>query len=110
MQRKSVLAWTTIAILTLGLAHTATAQDGAEPLADFTQHSGDYIALPPGGVGTATVTCPSGTQPTGGGYRTSAFDIQVTDSAADGFGWVAIGRNNGAETQELRATVICTIP
>ncbi|WP_326594913.1 hypothetical protein [Streptomyces sp. NBC_01803] len=118
MQRNRIIVWATIAILTVGIAHAA-AQDGSEkpplgdgaaPMAEYTQHSGDYIDLAPGGIGTATVTCPGGSQPTGGGFRTSAFDIHVTDSAADGFGWSVIGRNVGSTTESLRATVICTVP
>ncbi len=118
MQRNRIIVWTTIAILTVGMAHTAAAQggdkpsmgDSATPMADHSQHFGDYVQLAPGGIGSATVTCPGGTQPTGGGFRTTAFDIQVTDSTPDGFGWLVIGRNVGSTTEELRAVVICTVP
>ncbi|WP_059008201.1 hypothetical protein [Streptomyces specialis] len=118
MQRNRITALATVAILTVGIAH-ATAQestgepspgDGAAPLAEHVQLSGDYIELAPGGIGTATVACPGGTQPTGGGFRTTAFDIHVTDSTADGFDWIVIGRNEGSTPESLRATVICTAP
>ena len=111
MRRSRIIVWTTLAVLLVGMAHTAAAQDdGAAPMAEHSQHSGDYLELPPGGIGTATVTCPGGTQPTGGGFRTTAFDIQVTDSAPDGFGWMVIGRNVGSTPESLRAVVICTVP
>ncbi|MEI5103481.1 hypothetical protein RB200_39425 [Streptomyces sp. PmtG] len=60
-----------------------------------------------GGRGLATVACPAGTAPTGGGGQTSAFEIFFTDSFASGNTWVIRGTNTGSTVQTLRAFAVC---
>ncbi|WDZ82418.1 hypothetical protein [Micromonospora cathayae] len=77
---------------------------GVTPLS---QTTGTPVSVAPGGNGIATATCPAGTIVTGGGGRTSAFDIFFTDSFASGNGWTIRGSNRGSTTQSLTAVAIC---
>ncbi|MGP4111381.1 hypothetical protein ACTWP5_10740 [Streptomyces sp. 4N509B] len=73
----------------------------------FEQYVGERVDVAPGDVGYATVECPYGQVPTGGGAATSAEDIAILDTHPTATGWLASGVNFGDSTQELRAYVIC---
>ncbi|MEV6978380.1 hypothetical protein [Kitasatospora sp. NPDC093806] len=79
-------------------------------LAAHTQVVGDWVVVHAGGNGFATVTCPSGQVPTGGGGQTSAFKIFFTDSYANGSAWVVRGTNTNTVDESIRATAVCTTP
>ncbi|MGW3078642.1 MULTISPECIES: hypothetical protein [unclassified Kitasatospora] len=87
-------------------------QAAADPalLAAHTPVFGNPVDVPAGGHGIATVTCPSGQVPTGGGGQTSGFDIFFTDSYPSGSSWVIRGTNTGTTTQALSANAVCTTP
>jgi hypothetical protein len=69
------------------------------------------VTVSPGQNGLATVSCPSGLVPTGGGGAASAIRIFFTDSfASDGTTWVVRGTNTGATDESIQAFVICTTP
>ncbi|MFE4975956.1 hypothetical protein ACFRAR_28110 [Kitasatospora sp. NPDC056651] len=79
-------------------------------LAAHDQVFGDFVDVAPGGNGFATVACPSGEVPTGGGGQTSAFRIFFTDSYPSGSVWVVRGTNTNTVTESIRATAVCTTP
>ncbi|MET8544743.1 hypothetical protein ABZW03_29480 [Kitasatospora sp. NPDC004799] len=87
-------------------------QAAADPslLAAHNQIFGSWVDVAPGGNGIASVTCPSGQVPTGGGGQTSAFRIFFTDSYPSGSSWVTRGTNTGTGTESIRAVVVCTTP
>ncbi|MEU3567595.1 hypothetical protein AB0E96_04060 [Kitasatospora sp. NPDC036755] len=87
-------------------------QAAANPsmLAAHDQVFGDFVDVAPGANGYATVSCPSGEVPTGGGGQTSAFRIFVTDSYPSGSSWVVRGTNTGTATESILATAVCTTP
>ncbi|WP_030062037.1 hypothetical protein [Streptomyces novaecaesareae] len=82
----------------------------ASLLAGHVQVVGDWVVVAPGGNGVATVTCPSGEVPTGGGGQTSAFKIFFTDSYPSGSAWVVRGTNTNTVSESIRATAVCTTP
>ncbi|MFF7994932.1 hypothetical protein ACFZDG_34815 [Kitasatospora xanthocidica] len=79
-------------------------------LAAHAQIFGDWVVVHPGANGVATVTCPSGQVPTGGGGQTSAFKIFFTDSYPSGSAWVVRGTNTNTVDESIRATAVCTTP
>lgn len=79
-------------------------------LAAHAQLFGDWVVVHPGANGVATVTCPSGQVPTGGGGQTSAFKIFFTDSYPSGSAWVVRGTNTNTVDESIRATAVCTTP
>ncbi|MFD5437840.1 hypothetical protein ACFWJ4_37530 [Kitasatospora sp. NPDC127067] len=89
--------------------HDEAAADPAL-LSAHNQVFGDFVDVAPGGNGFATVTCPSGQVPTGGGGQTSAFRIFFTDSYPSGSSWVVRGTNTGTATESILATAVCTVP
>ncbi|TDC12657.1 hypothetical protein E1265_29435 [Streptomyces sp. 8K308] len=89
---------------------SADKPQAAEPLAAHNQIEGTNVTVPPGSQNFAGVTCPAGQVPTGGGFRTSGFDIYATDSYASGTGWSVFARNTGTTAQQVRAVVVCTVP
>ncbi|MFJ6385059.1 hypothetical protein ACIQI7_34280 [Kitasatospora sp. NPDC092039] len=79
--------------------------------AAHTPVSGTPVSVAAGANGIATVTCPSGQVPTGGGGQTSAFRIFFTDSYPSfGNSWVVRGTNTGTATETISATAVCTTP
>ncbi|MDT0309363.1 hypothetical protein RM780_20710 [Streptomyces sp. DSM 44917] len=126
MKRARILTITATALLVAGTA-TAAAQGsggdargnnvkrapGAEvvsPLAAHNQYTSTPVSIAPGTSGSASVACPAGQVPTGGGAGTSAFDIYLLDTRPSGNGWVAFGRNVGTTAQTLTTYVVCTVP
>lgn len=129
MNRTTSLALTALAtagILVSG-ATTATADDGpadkpgiAAPgqqtpattsvLAAHPQIFGPFVTVPAGSNGLASVACPAGQVPTGGGGATSAFKIFFTDSFASGNSWFVRGTNTNTVPESIRAFVVCTTP
>ncbi|MFE4517104.1 hypothetical protein ACFRMQ_23250 [Kitasatospora sp. NPDC056783] len=83
---------------------------GPSLLAAHDQVFGDFVDVAPGANGFATVACPSGEVPTGGGGQTSAFRIFFTDSYPSGSVWVVRGTNTNTVTESIRATAVCTTP
>ncbi|BCM72785.1 MULTISPECIES: hypothetical protein [Streptomyces] len=120
MTRTRVLTLITVAVLTAGTAtagaaaHDSGTDTAAKPKVSLRAAHGQYegtpVTVPPGGQNIAGVSCPAGQVPTGGGSRTSAFDIYVTDSYPAGNGWTVLGKNIGTTQQTLRAVVVCTVP
>ncbi|SOB78827.1 hypothetical protein [Streptomyces sp. 1331.2] len=82
----------------------------ASLLAGHVQVTGDWVVVGPGGNAVATVDCPSGEVPTGGGGQTSAFKIFFTDSYPSGSAWVVRGTNTNTVNESIRATAVCTTP
>ncbi|MBI0314325.1 hypothetical protein [Streptomyces javensis] len=91
---------------------TTSAKTAASPslLAPHQQFFGPFVTVPPGGNGVASVACPAGQVPTGGGGTTSAFKIFFTDSFASGNTWTVRGTNTNTVNESIRAFVICTTP
>jgi hypothetical protein len=126
MQRTRILAMTATAVLVAVTATTATAQGGGggsaadvkdapgvaevAPLAAHNQYWSSPVTLAPGASGSASVSCPAGEVPTGGGAGTSAFDIYLLDTRPAGGSWLVYGKNTGTYDQSLTAYVICTVP
>ncbi|MBB5122453.1 hypothetical protein [Streptomyces eurocidicus] len=126
-RRTPILAMTALAALAIGTA-TATAEDGpknkpgivapsqqkaekdADSLAAHNQFFGDFVTVEPNTNRAATVTCPAGQVPTGGGGTTSAIRVFFTDSFASGRSWVIRGTNTNSVNESIRAFVICTTP
>jgi hypothetical protein len=79
-------------------------------LAAHPQFFGPFVTVPPGGNVVASVACPAGQVPTGGGGTTSAFKIFFTDSFASGGSWIVRGTNTNTVNESIRAFVICTTP
>ncbi|KNB53733.1 hypothetical protein [Streptomyces caatingaensis] len=75
------------------------------------QHLGRQVVLEPGRTASATVACPGGEVPTGGG-GSARDDTFVSGSAGtpDGRGWETRATNTGTEPQTLFAQVICAAP
>ncbi|SHN12629.1 hypothetical protein [Actinacidiphila paucisporea] len=67
---------------------------------------GGPVSVPPGGHGSAFVVCP-GVLPSGGGGKTSGYDMFFTDSYADGLIWYVRATNTGTTTQTLTAFAVC---
>ena len=130
MTRATPLALTALAaagVLVSG-ATTATADDGpadkpgiatlekqtpdtaTSVLAAHSQFFGPFVAVPAGSNLTASVTCPAGQVPTGGGGATSAFKIFFTDSFASGSSWFVRGTNTNTVPESIRAFAVCTTP
>ncbi|MFD9903185.1 hypothetical protein [Streptomyces sp. NPDC059063] len=113
----------TAVIAAIGIATAASASSGSDssdapkprpraikaPVAQAgTPVFGTAVPVAPnGGHGYATVTCPGGTAPTGGGGSTSGYDIFFTDSFASGSDWVIRGTNTGSTEQNLTAFAVC---
>jgi hypothetical protein len=77
------------------------------PLVATTQEFNSSITLAAGEVNSATVSCPSGTVVTGGGF---AADINVwvfTQLDNAGNGWIVYAKNNRSTSTPLTAYVIC---
>jgi hypothetical protein len=74
------------------------------------QFFGGFVTVPPGSNLTASVACPAGQVPTGGGGTTSAFKIFFTDSFASGNSWFVRGTNTNTVNESIRAFVVCTTP
>lgn len=120
MRRGRILALTTTAIVLAGMATAGAAvhhDDGAvdkeraaEPLAAHNQYLGSPVDVPAGSFAFATVNCPAGQVPTGGGATTSGTFNYLTDSLATATGWEIGVRNTGTASQTVRAFVICTVP
>ena len=79
-------------------------------MAAHPQFFGPFVTVPAGGNVAATVACPAGQVPTGGGGATSAFKIFFTDSFASGNSWVVRGTNTNTVPESIRAFVVCTTP
>ncbi|MFD5567527.1 hypothetical protein [Streptomyces cadmiisoli] len=120
MTRTRILTFAALAVLAAG-ATTAgaaayaddpddTTKSQVRPLAAHGQYEGAPTTVPAGGQANVGVNCPAGQVPTGGGAKTSAFDIYLTDSFPAGTGWTVIGKNIGNSPQTLRAVVVCTVP
>ncbi|RKN07179.1 hypothetical protein [Streptomyces radicis] len=125
MKRARILALTATAILVAGTA-TAAAQGGGSgpapdvkstpgvaevaPSAAHNQYWSTPVTITPGSSALASVTCPTGQVPTGGGAGTSSFDIYLLDTRPSGNSWIAYGKNTGTFDQSLTAYVICTVP
>ncbi|MFI2765440.1 hypothetical protein ACH5A3_42590 [Streptomyces echinatus] len=120
MTRTRVLTLITVAVLTAGTAtagaavHGGGTEEATKPKATLRAAHGQYEGapsnVPAGGQNSAGVSCPAGQVPTGGGARTSGYDIYITDSYAAGSGWTVLGKNIGSTQQSLRAVVVCTVP
>lgn len=129
MARTTTLALTALAAagVLIGGTMTALAEDGsggkkadvaasakaaASPalLAAHPQFFGSFVTVPPGGNVAASVACPAGQVPTGGGGATSAFKIFFTDSFASGGTWFVRGTNTNTVNESIRAFVVCTTP
>ncbi|MFS8197757.1 hypothetical protein ACLVWQ_03625 [Streptomyces sp. CWNU-52B] len=83
----------------------------AAPQAAHNQYFGPFVTVQPGQNGLATVSCPSGLVPTGGGGASSAYRIFFTDSfVSNGNTWVVRGTNTGTTAESIQAFVICTKP
>ncbi|WP_283135906.1 hypothetical protein [Rhizohabitans arisaemae] len=82
----------------------------AAALAPHPQFFGAFVVVPPGQNRVATVSCPAGQVPSGGGGATSGIRIFFTDSFASGNGWVIRGTNTNTANESIRAFVVCTTP
>jgi hypothetical protein len=121
MRRAKVFALTATVMLLAGTA-TAAAQGGGTqpkaapgaesvaPLAAFNQYTSAPVSIAPGTSSSASVSCPAGQVPSGGGAGTSAFDVYLLDTRPAGSGWLVFGRNTGTTTQSITAYVVCTTP
>ncbi|MEV6395500.1 hypothetical protein AB0M39_12105 [Streptomyces sp. NPDC051907] len=79
-------------------------------LAAHPQVSGPLVTVPPGQNRIASVACPSGQVPTGGGGTTSAIRTYFTDSFPSGNSWVVRGTNTNTMDESIRAYAVCTTP
>ncbi|UQI47032.1 hypothetical protein M1P56_23130 [Streptomyces sp. HU2014] len=125
-RRTPILAMTALAALAVGTVAAAAdgpedkpgivapskqkAERDAEPLAAHGQFFGDFVTVEPNTNRSATVSCPTGQVPTGGGGTTSAIRIFFTDSFASGRSWVVRGTNTNSVNESIRAFVVCTTP
>ncbi|GII94407.1 hypothetical protein [Sinosporangium siamense] len=104
------------AVLIGGPAAAAAADDGddrpaaagAALRAPHPIFFGTFVTVPPNQNLTASVSCPAGQVPTGGGGTTSAFRIFFTDSFASGNTWSIRGTNTNTVNESIRAFVVCT--
>ncbi|WP_405530526.1 hypothetical protein OG592_21920 [Streptomyces avidinii] len=87
-----------------------TAPGDAVPLSAHTHHSGPVVNIPAGGFSYASVNCPSGSVPTGGGGQTSSGLTLLTDSFPAGNGWTIGVKNTDTATRSAWAHVVCTVP
>ncbi|MBM3151581.1 MAG: hypothetical protein FJZ96_05150 [Chloroflexi bacterium] len=65
------------------------------------------VSVPAGGVKQALATCPAGSVVTGGGYASSADNLQVYNSSKSGNGWQAYAENLSGSSQLFNAYAIC---
>ena len=79
----------------------------AGPQAVASNQLGPSVTVAANTNGAATVTCPAGTVPTGGGAITSGIRIFFTDSFASGSGWTVRGTNTGTASSQIRAFAVC---
>ncbi|MFI7101001.1 hypothetical protein ACIBK8_16710 [Streptomyces sp. NPDC050161] len=92
-------------------ADKQTPKHDAAPKAAHPQVFGPAVNIPPGGNLLASVACPAGTVPTGGGGVTQGQRVFFTDSFVASTGqWSVRGTNTDTTTQFLRAFAICTTP
>ncbi|MEU4953872.1 hypothetical protein ACFYN3_27990 [Streptomyces lavendulae] len=82
----------------------------AVPLSQHYQISGTTVTIPAGGFAFASVNCPSGLVPTGGGGRTSSTSTFLTHSAPTATGWEIGVRNTSTGQASAYAYVVCTAP
>ncbi|MEV7614344.1 hypothetical protein [Streptomyces sp. NPDC089799] len=75
------------------------------------QHTGPQILMQGYQTASATVSCPAGEVPTGGGGSTGFRTYLITSSGTpDGRGWEVRATNTTAYPRSLTAQVICTRP
>lgn len=101
----------------LALAGTATAAPHASvpaptaavrALAPHSQHVSAAVAVPAYGTAEATVPCPGGTFPSGGGARSSEGILLIGSTTGAGSSWVATAQNRYSVPGTVTAFVICT--
>ncbi|MBV2152290.1 hypothetical protein [Kitasatospora sp. SUK 42] len=100
------------AALLCALGATTAVADAPTPKAAYDQQFSPPITLQPGQSGTASVTCPSGEVPTGGGGRSGGDSVFLLASTTHGDNnWIVTGVNTSSITsQTLAAFVVCTAP
>ncbi|MFG2226794.1 hypothetical protein [Streptomyces sp. NPDC048644] len=121
MRRLRIPVLLSVAVLAAGVATAAVAHDSgadqqtpkrnAAPKAAHPQVFGAPVTIPSGDNLLASVACPAGTVPTGGGGVTQGFRVFLTDSFVASTGqWSVRGTNTDPNPQFLRAFAICTTP
>jgi hypothetical protein len=75
-------------------------------LAPSTQQVYAQVTAPAGGIGHATVACPSGTLITGGGFAGNT-NLFVYNTSVDGNGWQVYAKNTSGSVQLLNSYAIC---
>ncbi|MFJ5921619.1 hypothetical protein ACIQF6_03310 [Kitasatospora sp. NPDC092948] len=111
----------TLAAVLLATASTATAGNtaayGLQPApgpraAAIDPHLGPEVDVGAGETGIATVECPSGEVPTGGGgfnpALLSGHPFAITNSFPEGNVWVLTALNTSSSVQKLAAFVLCS--
>jgi hypothetical protein len=108
----------TLAAVLLAAASTATAgntaaygqQTAPSTRAAVDSHFGPGVDVAPGETGIATVHCPQGEVPTGGGGQTDNPHALVSSLTSTGSDWDAGVVNLTNSTVHETAQVICTTP